>query len=252
MGEAATVLSGIEKLREELRRIAQAVDASGDVTVAFDRHDRWKRRAVSWLRENVSASEAAGLDAASGGINLMDPVGNVHSQLQADNSYLATLAEEITEHPEAAMPSAGAPDWSALQAPEALRQAARQLRLNRRIVDAARHDFEAGHYRQAVAEAGTAMLARLKELSGVTDQDGAKLVSSVLFGDSPRVAVNSLASLADKDEQVGLGHLALGYTLGLRNPSTHDRQWPTDQVDALRALVTASLIMDKLDKARTK
>jgi len=58
--------------------------------------------------------------------------------------------------------------------------------------------------------------------------------------------------LADKDEQVGLGHLALGYTLGLRNPSTHDQQWPTDQADALQALVTASLIMDKLDKALTK
>jgi uncharacterized protein (TIGR02391 family) len=252
MSDATAVLSGIEKLREELLGIAQAVEANENTTVAFDRHRRWKKRAVPWLRENVSASEAEGLDGPSGGLSLMDPMGNVLRQLQADDSYLATLADEIREHPEAVIPWAGAPDWSALQAPEGLHQAARHLRLNARIVEATRHDLEAGHYRQAVAEAGTAILTRLKELSGISDQDGAKLVSSALFGDRPKLLVNPLSSLAQKDEQTGLGHLALGYILGLHNPCTHDQQWPMEQIGALQALTTAGPIMDKLDKARLK
>lgn len=106
----------------------------------------------------------------------------------------------------------------------------------------------------ACLEATKSILDRLRDLSGQTG-DGAALVDATLaLGQTgtPRLAINSLATQTEKDEQSGLANLAKGMVGLYRNPTAHDPRLnrSISEDELLEVLDLVSMVHRRLDEAR--
>lgn len=106
----------------------------------------------------------------------------------------------------------------------------------------------------ACLEATKSIFARLRDSAGAVG-DGAKLVDVVLsLGSSgiPMLAVNSLQTHTEKDEQTGLANLVKGLNGLYRNPTAHDRRLnrSISEDELLQVLTMVSMVHRRLDGAR--
>lgn len=111
----------------------------------------------------------------------------------------------------------------------------------------------AENYFHAVFEAMKSITAKIRNLSGLSD-DGAQLVDAA-FGlgksGSPILSINSLATETELGEQKGFVNLLKGLYGVIRNPLAHNPkiEWDMTEQDALDILTTISLVHRKLDSA---
>lgn len=113
-----------------------------------------------------------------------------------------------------------------------------------------REELMADDYFHAVLEAVKSVAEKLRARTGLTD-DGATLVDRALGGDLPMLAINSLKSSSEKDEQRGFVNLVKG-TFGMfRNPTAHAPRlhWAMGKADAEDLLSLVSLIHRRIDGA---
>lgn len=106
------------------------------------------------------------------------------------------------------------------------------------------------NYFHAVLEAAKSIAAKLRNRTGLTD-DGGPLVDRALGGSTPMVAINSLRSRSEQDEQRGFANLVKGVFGMFRNPTAHEARilWRLNKADAADLLSLASLIHRRLDDA---
>ena len=104
----------------------------------------------------------------------------------------------------------------------------------------------------AVFEATKGLAERLRQMTGV-DLDGHKLVDAALGLADPRpmVALNSLRTDTERNEQKGLSNIVKGIFSAFRNPTAHEPRlfWHVSEPDALDLLSTLSLVHRRLDGA---
>lgn len=105
----------------------------------------------------------------------------------------------------------------------------------------------------ASLEATKSVFERLRRLAGVGG-DGAGLVDAVLsLGKAgvPLIAINSLASQTDRDEQTGFANLIKGLSGMFRNPVAHDPRLLRGVSDEqlLELVTTLSMVHRRLDTA---
>lgn len=106
----------------------------------------------------------------------------------------------------------------------------------------------------ACLEASKSILDRLRHLTGQTG-DGATLVDEALSlgkTGTPRLAINSLTTQTEKDEQSGLANLVKGMVGMYRNPTAHDprlRRSISDD-ELLEVLNLVSMVHRRLDEVR--
>jgi uncharacterized protein (TIGR02391 family) len=113
-----------------------------------------------------------------------------------------------------------------------------------------RAELLADNYFHAVQEAVKSIAAKMRELTGLTD-DGAPLIDRVLCGEPPMLAINQRSTLSERSEQSGFANLVRG-TFGMfRNPTAHEARinWSMSREDAEDLLTVVSLIHRRLDKA---
>lgn len=108
----------------------------------------------------------------------------------------------------------------------------------------------------AMLEATKSVFDKLRQRTGLTG-DGATLVDATLtLGKSgtPRLAINTLTTQTEKDEQTGLANLIKGLSAMFRNPVAHDpRLHRTVTDDELLELLTSlSIVHRRLDAARVR
>lgn len=105
-------------------------------------------------------------------------------------------------------------------------------------------------YFGAVFEAVKGLGERLRTMTHV-DLDGARLVDAALGGTTPRLALNSLRTSTERNEQTGVANLAKGLFSAFRNPAAHEPKttWNVSEHDALDVLATISLVHRRLDVA---
>jgi len=102
----------------------------------------------------------------------------------------------------------------------------------------------------AVLEAVKSIADKLRRRTGL-DADGGELVDRALTGDIPMLAINSLRSKSERDEQKGFANLLKG-TFGMfRNPTAHEARinWDMKKEDAEDLLSLVSLIHRRIDAA---
>lgn len=105
----------------------------------------------------------------------------------------------------------------------------------------------------ASMEACKSVFERLREMAGAAG-DGSALVDATLAlgrNGVPRLAINSLATQSERDEQSGLANLVKGLSGLYRNPVAHDprtRRKVSDN-DLLELLTTLSMVHRRLDGA---
>ncbi len=128
-------------------------------------------------------------------------------------SLTRLVRERINEHA-AIAPAAAVRD---------ARAAFDQLNLHPRVRDACIKQFQDGHFREAILNAGIALVDYVKERAKhpVDDKgkplDGTPLMQKVFAHASPILKVNDLTQPTDQDERQGMQFLFAGATLGLRN-----------------------------------
>jgi uncharacterized protein (TIGR02391 family) len=102
----------------------------------------------------------------------------------------------------------------------------------------------------AVFEASKGLAERIRGMCGL-DTDGHQLIQEAFEGSSPMIALNSLRTDTERNEQRGLANLMKGMFSAFRNPEAHEPKllWHVPEADALDLLSAASLIHRRLDKA---
>ncbi|MCK9701870.1 TIGR02391 family protein [Pseudomonas syringae pv. syringae] len=103
----------------------------------------------------------------------------------------------------------------------------------------------------AVFEATKGIGERIRILSGLTF-DGVDLITKVLLGQSPVLAIAPLSTDSERSEQKGLANLLIGLFGAVRNPlaQTPKTVWPMTEQDALDILTLISLLQRKIDHVR--
>jgi len=124
----------------------------------------------------------------------------------------------------------------------------KKLQLHPEIKRVSEPLFKDGHYAQAIFEAFKAVNNAVKKKSGLSDKDGQALMAYVFSGNPPVLALNSLQTQSEEDEQEGFKFLFMGAMTGIRNPKAHENIMQTDQYRTLHYLAFASLLFARVDE----
>ena len=117
------------------------------------------------------------------------------------------------------------------------------------LTRASRQLFADGHYARAVEEAFKCLNNTVKDKSGISSRDGAKLMRTAFSANSPMLKLNVFKSQSDIDEQLGYMDLFAGSMTGIRNPRAHEHGLTDDAEVALELLILANHLMRKLGAA---
>lgn len=105
--------------------------------------------------------------------------------------------------------------------------------------------FDDGHYSQATFEAFKHLDSAVQCISGI-QETGFKLMMAAFNESGPKIQLNNLVTMSDKDEQMGFRHLFAGSIMGIRNPRGHERR--TDPIElCLDHLSVASVLLRTLE-----
>lgn len=122
------------------------------------------------------------------------------------------------------------------------------LKLHPRIDRVSRATFEDGHYAEAIRNAFKEVIVTAREVSGLRDLDGKKLMDRAFSVTSPKIKLNNLVTQSEKDEQQSFLLMFGGAALGIRNPKAQDAVQQNDPYQALEYLSIASLLLKKIDE----
>lgn len=105
--------------------------------------------------------------------------------------------------------------------------------------------FDNGHYSQATFEALKYLDEEVARIAKSSDF-GRSLMMSAFSEKNPAIALNSLQTLSEQNEQEGFKFIFAGVTVGVRNPRAHSRMLD-DPDTCLDHLALASLLLRRLD-----
>jgi len=108
--------------------------------------------------------------------------------------------------------------------------------------------FDDGHYAEATYEAFKYLEAEVRRLSGV-EKTGFALMMDALNGDAPRIKLNAMGTISERDEQAGFRHLFAGSMLAIRNPRGHDHTLTDDFETCLGHLNLVTVLLRSLERA---
>jgi uncharacterized protein (TIGR02391 family) len=108
--------------------------------------------------------------------------------------------------------------------------------------------FDDGHYPEATELAFKHLDKEMQRHSGLTES-GFKLMMAAFDGATPKVKLNPLVTVSDKDEQEGFRFVFAGGMKGIRNPRAHDPDIVDDPDICLDHLSLVSLLLRRLEQA---
>ena len=108
-----------------------------------------------------------------------------------------------------------------------------------------------GHYADAVESAMKAINSRLKNIyrkERSEELDGSALMTAIFSPKNPVLVFEDMSTDSGKNVQLGYMQIFQGIMTGIRNPTAHDNLSITRE-SAIKKLILASLLMDKIDEA---
>jgi uncharacterized protein (TIGR02391 family) len=112
--------------------------------------------------------------------------------------------------------------------------------------------FDDGHYPEATEHAFKHLDKTVQKHSRVTTQSGFKLMMDAFDGAKPKVKLNALVTISEKDEQEGYRFIFAGGMQGIRNPRAHEPTIVDDPDICLDHLSFVSLLLRRLEQAGYK
>jgi len=106
--------------------------------------------------------------------------------------------------------------------------------------------FVSSHFSQAIFEALKALESEIKEI-GKIDSSGQRLINEAFKENEPKIKLNPMNDISEKDEQAGFRFIFMGVMRGIRNPKAHNNINWSDPSLALKYLCMISLLFEKLD-----
>ncbi len=169
------------------------------------------------------------------------------------NSVLAFSGYQITEKGKVRATESAGTINEALERANRLHAALVLRAVHPDVLSFCRSEIVQENYFHAVFEAMKSITAKIRRLTGRTD-DGQDLVHAA-FGmrdGPPLLAINKLDTESLEGEQRGFVNLLKGLYGTIRNPMAHNPrvEWDMNEQDALDILTTISLVHRKLDQAR--
>lgn len=116
------------------------------------------------------------------------------------------------------------------------------------IFEHAYQQFRAGHLRDAVLNAFTAVFDLIRQRTGI-DMDGAKLAGKVFSVNDPRLILSELDTESGRNDQAGFLQMYQGAYIGIRNPKAHSLQHDLTETRAAQYLIFASLLARRIEEA---
>lgn len=110
-------------------------------------------------------------------------------------------------------------------------------------------EFLQENYFHAVFEAAKSLSDRVREMTGLIE-DGSKLFDKAFSCKDPWLAINSLSTESEKNQQNGLKEMLHGITHLVRNVTAHEVKikWIVEEKEALEILNTISFLHNFLDQ----
>lgn len=111
--------------------------------------------------------------------------------------------------------------------------------------------FAGEHYADCVETAFKEINSRLKEIykkQKGEEKDGASLMTSIFSPENPILCFENIDTQNGKNVQLGYMRIFEGTMLGIRNPKAHANM-SINKDSAIKRLVLAGLLMDKIDEA---
>lgn len=124
-----------------------------------------------------------------------------------------------------------------------------------RISKCSRKLFEDGSYINSTVDAFIEINDRLKSIykilkpSATEIPDGVDLMHKLLGGKPPMLPVGELESESGKNIQEGTHFMMAGAISALRNPKSHSNEVQISKNEAIRRLMFASMLMNRIDEA---
>jgi uncharacterized protein (TIGR02391 family) len=109
--------------------------------------------------------------------------------------------------------------------------------------------FDDGHFSQATFEAFKLLDRKVQSVSGI-QESGYKLMMEAFNEARPKIKLNNLSTVSDKDEQMGFRFVFAGSMSAIRNPRGHDIK--SDPIDlCLDHLSFASVLLRTFESRKS-
>ncbi len=117
------------------------------------------------------------------------------------------------------------------------------------VLKCCREELLQENFFHAILEAAKSVLDRMRLISGLSD-DGTALVDKAFSLKSPHIALNSLRTETEKNQQNGLREIVNGMLHMVRNVTAHELKirWDINEDDAVEMLSLISTIHKYLDR----
>lgn len=109
--------------------------------------------------------------------------------------------------------------------------------------------YDDGYFAESAFEAFKFVEKEVKRISHLTGVTGHGLMMRAFDQDKPAIALNSMLSDSDKDEQHGYRFIFAGAQSAIRNPRGHETEVADSPDLCLDHLAVASILLRKLDEA---
>jgi uncharacterized protein (TIGR02391 family) len=103
-----------------------------------------------------------------------------------------------------------------------------------------------GHNALAVETAFKAINNYVKSRSGLSTLDGVPLMQTAFSPANPKIKLNKLKTISEKDEQLGYMYIFAGSMAGIRNPRAHEDDLQDSERTAFELLILADHLFRKL------
>lgn len=113
---------------------------------------------------------------------------------------------------------------------------------------AIKEHYAARDYAEAVRDAFFFTSDFIRDLSGLDDKDGSKLIDAAFLGNNPALLINNNETTTEKDVQQGIGFAFKGLMLANRNPFSHEKTRYTEE-DANAVILYINYLLNRIDQS---
>lgn len=118
--------------------------------------------------------------------------------------------------------------------------------LHHEVIKNSRSLFISNHLSQAIFESLKTLESEIARISEV-DSFGYNLITHAFNQNDPKIKLNNINNITEKDEQDGFRFIFVGVMKGIRNPIAHQNVEMSDPDIALKYLCMISLLFEKID-----